>query len=380
MSHCDRLILVSLGALAMISGCRYDVQLQPSTDAAVDALTRDAGTDGAADAPPDSPPDAPPQTCASGLALMSARPTAFDRGATFARGASLGARRYGILVSPAVRDDGASTTRLLVVDGTGALLSSRELALLDGGGDPSETATLHSLPSGEGFLVIGERAIVILDVEGGTSSEVPLTVAPLASAQRRAGFIDEDRFVFVSSAPGLPLAVFDRTTGEVTTTAIETEGAAVVLIHRGGVTIGIDAPTETVEYAPSLNGDVTYRSAWPPAPLARRLLGAYTAGGRRIWATADGEEFRNTVSLDEMPESAAPVSLTSATLVAPLEVNQEDDLLTVAESTGDLAVVDYAAVAIERLGPFTGGSIERDEAGYVVLSVEDGALTFRCLP
>jgi hypothetical protein len=381
VSHSDLRVSILLGALSVIPGCRYDVQLQPGTDAAVDAFrSPDAGSDGAADDTPEDAPDAPPQTCAAGVALMSTRPTGADRGATIARSASPEGQRYGILVSPAVRDDSASTTRLLVIDGTGAILSIRELALLDGAGDPSETATLHSLPSGVGFLVLGERAIVLLDLEGATSSEVPLTVAPLASAQRRAGFVDDDRFVFVSSEVGGPLVVFDRTTGELTTTAIDTEGTAVVLVHRGGVTIGTDAPTETVEYAPSLNGDVTYRSDWPPAPLSRRLLGAYTAGGRRLWATADGEEFRNTVSLYEMPESAAPVSLMSATLVAPLEVTQEDELLTVAESTGDLAVVDYAGVAIERLGPFTAGSIERGETGYVVLTVESGALTFRCVP
>ena len=110
------------------------------------------------------------------------------------------------------------------------------------------------------------------------------------------------------------------------------------------------------------------------------MLGAYTAGGRRVWATADGEEFRNVVSLHEVPDASAPVSLASATLVAPLDVVQEDTLLTVREATGDLAVLDYPGVAIARLGPFTGGSIERAETGYVVLSDEAGALTFRCVP
>ena len=310
---------------------------------------------------------------------MPARASSPESSPTIASSSSPDGLRYAILVPPAARDDGVAETRLLIVNAQGGILRQSDIGFVDADG-PSDAATLHNLPSGEGFLLLADSAVGWMDVDGSVPAVGLLAWPALRAAQRRAGFVDDDHFVFVSSAPGSPLVTFDPTSRALTTTSIETEGAAVVLIHRGGVTIGVDAPTETVEYAPSLNGDVTYRSDWPPAPLSRRLLGAYTAGGRRIWATADGEEFRNTVSLNEMPESAAPVSLTSATLVAPLEVTQEDELLTVAESTGDLAVVDHAGLTIERLGPFTGGSIERGETGYVVLTVEDGALMFRCVP
>lgn len=377
MSLSQHRVVVSLLSLCAVGGCRYDVQLHADRDAAttIDALSTDVGSD----TPIDDAPDAPPQTCAEGLRLMDVRPSAEHEASIATAGAGDGLR-YGILVPPALRDDGASTTRLLIVSRLGAILFSRELALLDGGGAPSETATVHTMPARDGFLVLGARGITRLDVDGASASERTLSIPPLASAQRGAGFVDGDRFVFASSGTGAPLAVFDRAADTVEVTAIETAAAAVWRVHRGGVTIGIDEPTETVEYAASLDGTVTFRSAWPPAPLARRLLGAYTAGGRRLWVTADGEEFRNTVSVHEVPDLGAPIPLTAATLVAPLAVTQEDELLTVAEAPGDLAVVDLARIAIERLGPFTSGSIERGETGYVVLTVEEGALTFRCVP
>lgn len=378
MSHRHRRVSFLFGVLAVISGCRYDVQLQGERDAAVDVFTTsEVGSDSTVE---NDAPDAPPQTCASGIALIGAREAPGERSATIASSSSADGRRYGILVPPAVRDDGASTTRLIIVNDEGAILHTRELALLDGAGEASESATLHTLPAGEGFLLLMERAIVLLDVEGATLSELPLTTPPLASAQRRAGFVDEGRFVFVSSDAGAPLVVFDRSGPSVGATAIETEGVAVILIHRGGVTLGIDDPTETIEYSPSLNGDVTFRSGWPPAPIARRLLGAYTAGGRRLWVTADGEEFRNDVSLVEVPDVGSPLTLTSATLIAPLELSQEDELLTVVDGPGGLAVIDFPRAAIDRLGYFTAPSIERAESGYLVLSLEAGALTLRCLP
>lgn len=385
-----------LVALLCFAGCRYEVRLDGQRDAGLRDTEVAADTERdareALDALPDVPEDAPiPSTCETGLRLLDARASSEAEAATSAATGEGAERRFAVLVPPAVRGDGAGTSRLLVLDGEGTVLSSREISIVDGGGAPSSRASLHALPTGAGFLLLGPLFVALLTADGEeAAAPALLDDPPLEGVQRGAGWVDDDRFVFVSSAPRAPLVVFDRTTNAISTSPIETEGAAVVLVHRGGVTVGTDEAVggvaETVEYAATLTGDVTFRSAWPEAPLGARLHGVNTSMGVRLWLVADGAEFRNSVALYQVPDAAPPILLATTLLVAPLSAVPGPELVTLRASSEPLVALDFARRTFTVLsppGPSSLGLVERDgDAGYVTVYVETAsspALVFRCV-
>lgn len=385
-------------ALLSLAGCRYEVRLDGQSDAglrdtrlAADA-PRDRDAREALDVRPDGSEDAPiPPTCETGLRLLDARASSEAEAATSAATGEGAGRRFAVLVPPAVRGDGAGTSRLLVLDGEGTVLSSREISIVDAAGAPSSSATLHALPTGTGFLLLGPLSIMLLTADGEeAAAPALLDDPPLPGWQRGAGWVDDDRFVFVSSALRAPLVAFNRITNAISRGSIETEGAAVVLVHRGGVTVGTDEAAggvaETVEYAATLAGEVTFRSAWPEAPLGARLLGVNTSMGVRSWLVADGAEFRNSVALYEVPDVGAPILRATTLLVAPLSSVPNAELVSLRASSEPLVALDFARRTFTVLsppGPSSLGLVERDgDAGYVTVYLETAsspALVFRCV-
>ena len=65
---------------------------------------------------------------------------------TFAVSGRLDTLRYGVLVPPSASAIATDDTRLVLVDHRGAFVGERTLAIVDGSGAPSSTATLHALP------------------------------------------------------------------------------------------------------------------------------------------------------------------------------------------------------------------------------------------
>ncbi|MBX3269296.1 MAG: hypothetical protein KF729_03490 [Sandaracinaceae bacterium] len=380
----------ALATFALL-GCDYAVWLSEDLDAgerADAAALRDAANDAApdadrldADGPDADGPDAGAQrACERGpVPLGTARATDPLSQPTFAVSGHLGSPRYGVLVPPAASRIATEDTRLIIADADGATLRERALRVTDGAGAPASTATLHALPAdGEGFLILGPTAIWLLSADG-EGEPLALAVPPRAEWQRSAGWLDDDRFAFVSDAPALPLAVLERAARAVSATTVSAVDAACVHIERGGVTISRAGPTtEVVVYEPALDGAEALRSAWDDGtPLAGRLLAAATHGSERVWIVRDANEFRTAVTAVRVPAGSEPVPGSSITLLSPITASLEGTVFAIQGSGPALWTYSLELATFSPLPAPPGDALvepERDGERLAVLGLRpDGA-------
>ncbi len=357
---------LSLLTLALSLGCQPEIWLSEG-DGRVDL---DAGRDAAIVVPPDANAVDASEVDASDAGVDAAvgrdcevAPVTVVRVATtgpleaptFATSGRLTTLRYGVLVPPAASLTTTDATTLVVSDDEGTLLHERTLRLDDALGAPTSTATLHSLSSlasDEGFLVLTPREIRLLDADGlGDAVAATLTTPPSSVWQRRAAWIDAERFVFVSDTPDLLLAVFDRTTSEVTTTTISATNAAGVHVDGGGVTItSTGASSDIVVYDPDLSGAETLRTTWADGTeLDARFLGAGFVDGERTWVIRDAAEFRTNITAYRISPPDAPVGGASTTLLGPLVGSREGAFIAITSENPTLAIYGLRAHAFSML-------------------------------
>lgn len=368
----------SVALALLLFGCRYEVRLDDDDagrDVALDARAEeDAGELMRPDVPEDDAVIHVRACEGEGVDLLPVRITPFEEASTFAATGEGGDRHFGVLVPPAARVDGSMESHLFVLDRNGTILSERDVFF---GAGP----TIHGVDDGAGFLVLADDGLYVLDPLGELlAPSIGLPAPPQRPGAT--GFIDGVRFLWQSSAPGGPIAYLDLSTGLVTTSSVLTGGSAEVLIHRGGVTVVAEAPTnEVVEYADILTGERTFVTSFFDGPLANRLVAVETTMGRR-WVVADGAEFRNAVTLYSVPDATPPSPLVDTVIRAPLATELEGDLVTLGSSDGQLYVLDFLRGGFYAVTAPTGdtlGRVERDDGFYAVLYARLGAtLAFRC--
>lgn len=365
--------------IALASGCTNEIWLSESPDASIDppadaSHPQDApavdAPDGTADA---GPPGA--RACEDApVTIGLASPVATLEQPTLAIGGRLESLRYGLLLPPAASPTATEDTRLIVADRHGTVLHERAFDLDDASGATASSATIHSLPPGvsdEGFLLLAPREIRLLDADGEGAS-IALAVAPSPTWQRTAGWIDDDRFVFVSATPDLRLAIFDRTTREVRTTSISAADAACVHVDPGGVTISSVGPlSETVVYDPDLSGAETLRTSWDDgALLGARLIAVGGAGTERTWLVRDANEFRTAVTSYRISALDPPSARGSQMLVGPVSASREGARVVITSSDPALTIYSLETHTFA-VGPPTEGdpSIAEDERDGSSLSI-----------
>ncbi|MFO0684970.1 MAG: hypothetical protein U0234_23130 [Sandaracinus sp.] len=397
------LLMAAVGA-ALASGCRNEIWLsEPDGRAELDAGA-DAGRDAslgprdandvdavAIDAPTIAEDAAlPARACERApvpvVSTLATGPLEAPSLATSGRDATL---RFGVLVPPAASATPTSDTRLLVLDDEGTVLADRAFRVDDASGSASSGATLHSLPEGsggEGFLLLAPTSITWLDGDGvADPSPVMLATAPSPTWQRAAGWLDADRFAFVSDTPDLRVAVVDRTSGMVTATPIAVAGAAAVHIEPGGITVALDAPSsDVIVYDPDLSGAEALRVTWADgSALGSRLLGAGLAGTERTWLIHDTCEFRTIIRSFLVAPSGASTPGSTLQLRCPLVATREGPFLAIASENQFLAVYDFGARTFSTLArtfeepPLV--ESERDGAHVAVLFRETTAASATAL-
>lgn len=380
----------ALLAVALAIGCDYSVWLSGDASAELDATIPDATSlDASVDAegvdaepldaqPPDVGPfDAgPPRVCETSPSIVGAvRATPALERPTFAISGRRASLRYGVLVPPSASPTPTSDTTLILVDRDGAAVGERALRIEGSGGAPASTATLHALShdsSAEGFLVLGPRGLWVLDADG-AGDPIALATPPRPEWQRAAGWVDADRFVFVTDTADLRLAVFDRTTNAVTTTSISVAGAAVVHVEPGGVTVSMAATSETVVYDPDLSGAESLRTTWNDGELlGRRLVAAGIVAGQRIWIVYGTNEFRTDVASHRVSAAGDAVRLTGITLVSPVTASLEGPVIALEGFGPSLAIYSLASDRFTELTPRAEGALvesERDGERVSVLTL-----------
>jgi hypothetical protein len=371
-------------ALALAVGCDFSVWLSDDLDASVapDAPPHDA--------PPDAPVDAPEIDAGPRRAcevepsvLGSVLPTGPDEQPTFAVSAAPGPLRYGVLVPPVASATVTTDTALIIADGEGNPVRTHALAIDAVGGGPTSTATLHSLSpesTTPGFLVLGPTAIWLLD-EMGIGGPVAIPTPPSPPWQRSAGWIDADRFAFVTSTADLRVAVFDRTTMATTETPISAAGAARVLVEPGGVTISRAAVMEVVVYSPALDGTEILRTSWTDEPgnvLGERLLAAAVDAGERRWLVRGAARFDNNVTEYTVPAAGDPVQGSArVVLVTPITASLEGPVVALQGSPSTLTIYSLASRTFTSLPPPDGVALvesEREGEQVAVLTLRlDGS-------
>jgi hypothetical protein len=401
MTGSVRRVLAPL-VIALSLACQPEIWLSEG-DGRIDL---DAGHDAHVVVPPDAndasevdariEPDAAPPRRDCELASVMVAPvsdTVSLEAPTLATSGRTTTLRYGVLLPPSSSLTATDETRLVVLDDEGTLLHERTLRLDDASGAVTSTATVHSLSSladDEGFLLLTAREVRVLDSSGEDASPaVALATAPSAAWQRAAGWIDADRFVFVSDTPDLLLAVFDRTTGEVASTPISALNAAGVHLDGGGVTITSAGPSsDIVVYDPDLSGTETFRTAWDDGTLlGSRFLGAGFVGGERTWVVRDASEFRTNITSYRISPPDAPVAGASTTLLGPLVATREGPFLAIRSANPTLALYAFETHAFSMLAMgFAGAPVvedERDGANVAILFFEPAdagasSLTLAC--
>lgn len=394
--------MVALGAAALgalVGGCQNEIWLSapdggsdldaasPPNDAfvvdartidarAIDAHTVDAV---AIDAPIAEDSGVPHRACELvPVTVTTAGITASDEAPTFATSGRHDTLRYGVLVPPAASVAPTEDTHLSILDGEGALREERTFHLVDASGSVTSRATLHSLAEDapdQGFLLLTPTALQLLDASGDApSSLVPLAVPPSPVWQRAAGWIDADRFAFVSDTPDLRIAVFDRTSGVVSATSISVASAAAVVLAPGGVTVSLAAPESTVVvYDPDLSGTETLRAPWvDESALGDRLLGAGLVGGERTWLVHNPCEFRTYVTSYRIAADGMATDGPRMQLLCPLVATREGPFVAIASENQRLALYDFATHAFATVtGTFAEPPTvesERDGASVAVLA------------
>jgi hypothetical protein len=299
---------------------------------------------------------------------------------TLAVSGRLATLRYGLLVPPAASLVATDETQLVVLDDEGVVLLDRGIRLEDGSGAVTSTATLHSLSplvDEEGFLLLTPRGIWMLDADGaGASETATLTTPPSSLWQRSAGWIDADRFAFVSDTADLRVAVFDRRTGDVTTTSISALGAGGAHLEPGGATLSSAGPTnEIVVYDPDLSGLETLRTTWEDgSPLGTRLLGVGLFGGERTWLVRTADEFRTNVVSYRVTPGEPPAAGASTPVLGPLTATREGPFLAIMTETPSLVLYAFDAHSFSTVAMSFGGDAivehERDGASVSILFLE----------
>lgn len=367
-----------LAAVALAIGCDYSVWLSDDPDAGIEldaAMPIDATIDAR---PPDAPLrdagpfdapeiDAGPRTCETSPSIVGVvRAAAPLERPTFAVSGRAASLRYGVLVPPAASATATSDTTLLLVDRQGAAVGERRLRVEGAGGAPVSTATVHALShesTAEGFLVLGPRALWVLDADG-AGDAIVLSTPPRPEWQRAAGWVDPDRFVFVTDTADLRLAVFDRTTGSVTATTISVAGAAIVHVEPGGVTVSRAGLTsDTVVYDPDLSGAEVLRTGWDDGdPLADRLVAAGVAAGQRIWIVRGTNEFRTDVASHTVSATGEVVRVPPGeTFVSPVTASLEGPVIALEGSGPELWIYSLATGTFTMLSPRAAGALVESE-------------------
>lgn len=376
---------LAVGALA--GGCQNEVWLSApdahrDLDAGRDAgaPTLDANDAGAGEIDAAAEDAALPRRACelTPVTVATTLGTAASEAPTLATSGRLATLRYGVLVPPAASVTPTDQTRLYVLDAEGALRAERTFRVDDATGSASSLVTLHSLFAGtgdEGFLLLGPSAIQRLDADGAAlGSPVSLALAPSARWQRAAGWIDADRFAFVSDTPELRIVVFDRASGSVTPTSISAASAAVVHIDDGGVTIaGIAPSNDIVVYDPDLSGTETLRVAWNDGtPIGDRLLGVGLVGAERTWLVHSPCEFRSIVTSFRVAPDGTSSAGAMTQLLCPLVATREGPFVAIASENRLLALYDLEARSFSMLAmTFDEPPIlehERDGAHVAVLA------------
>lgn len=273
-------------------------------------------------------------------------------------------------------------TSLIVADREGAVLHSRPLAIEDASGAPVSSATLHGLSFSspdEGFLILAPTAIWPLDAAG-AGDPIAIDPGPSADWQRSAGWIDDDRFLFVTNTPDLRLAVFARSTRAVTLTPISTRGAARVLVSPGELTISSAGPgTEVVVYDSTLSGAVILRSEWHDGtPVQARLLVATSGPGERTWMIRDSAEFRAALQAYRVPLGGDPIAVGASppSLLSPVIASLEGDMIAIYSSRPTLTLFALDTALYTELPPPPGMVLvepERDGGQVALLTLRPSA-------
>jgi hypothetical protein len=405
--------LLALVSLVSMGGCRTVVWLGEDRDegVALDAASSEAGRP---DAPPlrDAGRDADSWELDSAVDAADVGPDAFvvptcathETEITGARvgvateAASLassgtGARlRFGILLPAAARLTG-DETQLVLLDRDGARVGERLIAVLDAGGAPSSAATLHSLSPhtvDEGFLLLTETSIALLDHDGATVGlETPLAAPPSRARQREAGWIDDDRFVFIDASGRI--TVFDRVSRSVDVAPIDVSGRARVLVDPGGVTVTSEGmPNELVVYAADLTGAEALRTSWSDEgsmPIGYRLLGTNFSPTQRTWLIRATGEFRATLKSYAVPSMGEPVLGPSWLGVGPFPtIALEGQLVAIVDSGSRLTLFSFSTGSFDETGIVVGAAAafepERDGRHSAAVWVGPGSagtsLLLRC--
>ncbi|MDQ3031365.1 MAG: hypothetical protein M3Y87_03040 [Myxococcota bacterium] len=376
--------------LSLGTGCTNEIWLSDALDASTADASPDApreldgGQADASDAVVDSGHEPLPRACETGpVTILQTSVNPPLEQPTLAVSGRLESLRYGLLVPPSASTTATEETRLIVSDRGGTALHERAMRLGDAAGSPASTATLHSLSpeaSEDGFLLLAPRGIWLLDADGAGEQTAAFPAAgPSPAWQRVAGWLDADRFAFVSETADLRLAVFDRRTGAVETTSISAADAASVHVEPGGITISSVGPlSETVVYDPDLSGAETLRTDWDDgALLAARLIGVGASGGERIWLVRDANEFRTFVTSYRVSPDGPPVAGAALMLVGPLTATREDGQIAIESSATPgraLTVYSLESDTFSTLSTVFGGSVvvehEREGALLSFLSLE----------
>ncbi len=180
----------------------------------------------------------------------------------------------------------------------------------------------------------------------------------------------------MSDTPDLRLAVFDRTTGDVTVTTISAAGAAVVHLESGGVTISSAGPaSETVVYDRDLSGAEVLRTTWDDGTLlAARLLGVGFLAGERTWVVHDPSEFRTNVASYRISPIDPPVPGEGTALLGPLSATREGPFLAITSENPWVTLYAFETDGFRTVAmDFAGTPIveeERDGANVSILFLE----------
>lgn len=379
--HATRMAL-ALAAWLLGAACRYDVVLDepPLSDAGQqeDAQPVDAsrGPDAAADAGPLT------RACIDGHEVAPSPATEATSAPTLAHVGAGPLRRYALLLPPPARV-GSSRTALYLLDAEGNIASLEELELLEGGGGPAQTPTVHARRDAAGLIVLSPTEARVRDELGGWST-IALPRAPVLARQREAGWIDEARFVYVGQGAGEPLVIVEPALGTASVSSLQTEGSARVLIGVGSVVVSATPPLRTIREFDGAFAE-TLRVEWPmEPPLGPRLVGAMR-GAQRRWLVHDDGEFRTQVELYRV-DAMGPEFLLREQHLGPLSTRFEDELVAISTSDGGLSAFDFLSEGFTRLVPggvSTLALVTRGEPGFAVVTRElrggVESLFFRCV-
>jgi hypothetical protein len=365
-----RLALFSI----LFVACRYEVRVDDPLDAPAPDAGRDAGE---ADAPPlTDAPDAPLRACLGGVPLLTLADSAAAGSITLAASGD----RFALLLPPSTT--GASA-RLVHVDREGAMLSSRDVTLLDGTGAPTDAIAVHRRADGPGFVLLGPTALQLLDAAGADDgAAIALPDAPDPEHLRAAGWLDGAHFVYAAAGAGRPLVDVRVTATERTASlsAASADLAARVCVGGGVVTIAELAPSTVAREHDVTLGAPTLSTSWPDGmPIAHRLFGAFTDTERR-WLVSDGSEFRSAVGAYRVDAAGATLIGSAMTVIGPVDVVQHGDLVSTRAGDGAVRAYDFSRARFFELGSTTGpvALIERDGEGFVWVTLDGTTLTFRC--